>query len=277
METKRITNKIGREYIIESGDKFYEQRFTAGPYQGRNLKFVRKTIPNARTIVDIGMNIANNTIEYSTWAKKVVSFEPYTPIYNIALENIKTNKELNGTHKGNIGWFEECGKFASLDMTGEIIPYNVGLGLHEEKQKLIIHPNNMGHNNILPEDKDVKYETVDVEVHRLDKYKLTDVDFIKIDTEGYEFIAIQGARNTIRKYKPMVQVEIVDTQFKKYGYTAQEMIDYFLKHIGEYYFCDCYGNDLGKKWKKLKGIMDYFFVPKRFMQVRQTNLSGWGL
>ncbi len=275
IKTIQITNKLGRKYLLESGDAFYEQRFKSGPYQGRNLKFVRKTVPNARIIIDVGMNVANNTIEYSTWAKTVVGFEPFTPIFNIGKQNIETNKALNGTHNGTVGWHKEDGKFASLNMIAQIDINNVGLGTENKTMKLLIHPKNMGHNNILIPKMKTKYDTINVKIRTLDSYNLKDVDFIKVDTEGYEFFTLKGGINTIEKYRPLVQVEAVEAQYKKYNYTPQDLIDFFLKEIGDYYFCDYRGTNLGTKWTKIKGVMDYFFVPSHFFKTQQGRLDKW--
>ena len=71
-----IHNRMGRLYWVTAGDALYVQRFARenGPYQGRNLKFLRSVLPNARTVIDVGMNVANNTMEYATWAQDVHGF-----------------------------------------------------------------------------------------------------------------------------------------------------------------------------------------------------------
>ena len=38
-------------------------------------------------------------------------------------------------------------------------------------------------------------------------YKFVVVDFIKIDTEGYEYYILKGGIKTIKKYKPVIQLE----------------------------------------------------------------------
>ena len=54
-----VQNTYGRQYWIYKDDAFYQQRIAgAGPYQLQNLKRLRELKPNARTIIDVGMNIA---------------------------------------------------------------------------------------------------------------------------------------------------------------------------------------------------------------------------
>lgn len=47
----------------------------------------------------------------------------------------------------------------------------------------------------------------DLEMRTLDSYGLRDVDFIKIDVEGYEGEVLEGARQTISKHKPTIVFE----------------------------------------------------------------------
>lgn len=45
------------------------------------------------------------------------------------------------------------------------------------------------------------------EQRRLDDYDLANVDFIKVDCEGYEFFVLRGAAETIHRCKPIMVVE----------------------------------------------------------------------
>ena len=95
--TKRhLHNRMGRQYWVWRDDRLYEQRFGTcnGPYQVRNIQMLRLCKPEARTIVDIGMNVGNNTMEYATWAKTVHGFEPFTPTFELAEVNVALNKTL---------------------------------------------------------------------------------------------------------------------------------------------------------------------------------------
>jgi len=44
-------------------------------------------------------------------------------------------------------------------------------------------------------------------IKKLDDYELTDVDFIKIDVEGYENQVVLGAKETLLRNKPIIIVE----------------------------------------------------------------------
>lgn len=275
-----IHNRMGRLYWVWKNDALYVQRFARenGPYQGRNLKFLRSVKPNARTIVDVGMNVANNTMEYATWAERVVGFEPFPETYKLAVENITLNqnvelkgrywntKQIKTEHTPNTpdGWFKhKDGTFASLGMTSHVITHNVGLGDVPGTFEMEHHPNNAGHNCILTDERKVKtkYTTHTVTVNTLDSYNFNDVDIIKIDCEGYEFPIIKGAEQTIRNCRPVVQIEVVEAQCAKFGYTPDDMWDFFINKIGNYGVYDFKGKRLPDNWLRIKGVMDRFFVP----------------
>jgi len=284
-----ITNRIGRQYYIYNNDKLYEQRFARenGPYQVRNLKFIRKCCPNAKTIIDVGMNIGNNTIEYSTWAKKVIGFEPFIDTFNLAKINIEHNKNrkikgryYNSRKKEYIhdlnkedGWWKENEKFVSLDMISEIEIYNFALGEENKKVKFVLHPKDAGHNYIKKDNRKIKNKIIEVEMKTLDSLNIKDVSAIKIDTEGYDLFIIKGAIETIKKYRPLIQVEIVENNYKRFNYKPQDLLDYFFSNFDNYVFCDYKQNILDKKWKKIKGVMDYFFVPKELINCKQKCLD----
>lgn len=47
----------------------------------------------------------------------------------------------------------------------------------------------------------------DEQLYTLDEFNLTDVDYIKIDVDGYEVNVLQGASNTIKKFQPLLVIE----------------------------------------------------------------------
>ena len=56
---------------------------------------------------------------------------------------------------------------------------------------------------------------VDVDVVLVDDYNIKDVDFLKIDVEDYEYYALLGAIETIKKYKPIILIEMHDNNPNK--------------------------------------------------------------
>lgn len=57
----------------------------------------------------------------------------------------------------------------------------------------------------------------------LDSLYLDRVDFIKLDIEGFEFRALLGGRDTIRRCRPKMIVEIYDAHLKRAGFSSVEL------------------------------------------------------
>lgn len=87
-----------------------------------------------------------------------------------------------------------------------------------------------------------------VEQRRLDEYGFTDVSFIKIDVEGFEFEVLEGAAETLAREKPVLLIEIDQNQNKRpmaesfaaladYGYDGY-CLNKALHHIGRYWAAD---------------------------------------
>ena len=57
------------------------------------------------------------------------------------------------------------------------------------------------------------------------------VDVIKIDVEGAEMLVLQGARETLARYRPALIVEVMDTQLRAMG-TSSVAIREYLRAAG---------------------------------------------
>lgn len=171
------------DYVFETIDKnkdFYEkdilEKWT--PYFG-----------NCKTILDIGANLGNHTLY---WAKEIpnvniYSFEPC----DLTFERLKRNVEINNLnnirlyHKG-VG--EEKG-FAHISHMDES---NMGATTLECDSKA-----DEGEIEIVDIDSMVKNEEI-----------LLPVDFIKIDTEGFEEKVFKGMEHVLATMMPDIWVEL---------------------------------------------------------------------
>ena len=57
----------------------------------------------------------------------------------------------------------------------------------------------------------------------LDEFDLPEIDYIKIDTDGYEYAIIQGALKTITKFWPVINLEV---------YFEKETLEWVQKELG---------------------------------------------
>ena len=70
----------------------------------------------------------------------------------------------------------------------------------------------------------------DIEMKTLDSFAFDSVDIIKIDAEGYELPVLQGAKETISRNRPWIQVE-GNKSGERYGRTKVD-IKNFLSDLG---------------------------------------------
>ena len=77
------------------------------------------------------------------------------------------------------------------------------------------HRENRGMNYVL------RTHKATIPTYRIDDLDLQSCDLIQLDTEGYEFKILQGSKNTIERFKPVISVE-----------DANDKIIEFLKNFG---------------------------------------------
>jgi len=70
----------------------------------------------------------------------------------------------------------------------------------------------------------------DIEIKTLDSFQFDNVDIIKIDAEGYELPVLEGAKDTILRNRPWIQIE-GNKSGERYGRTKLD-IKNFLDDLG---------------------------------------------
>ena len=97
--------------------------------------------------------------------------------------------------------FRECFKKNIPYENVELLP--VALGNENGFVSMNVELKNTGATHLSTKTDDLNK----VELKKLDDYELTDVDFIKIDVEGYENQVVLGAKETLLRNKPIIIVE----------------------------------------------------------------------
>ncbi len=68
-------------------------------------------------------------------------------------------------------------------------------------------------------------------VFRIDDLNLPDCNLIQLDVEGYEYEALLGAIETIKKFKPVLCVEFCENWLSRYGVSSDKVKE-LLSSIG---------------------------------------------
>ena len=301
-----VINKFGRCYWLLAIDNLQGPRFSGNNvyYQGNNSRLIRAIYPNAKRIIDVGANVGNNTIAYGEWAQHVESFEPTPTTLTMLKANIKIAEQSNlqgiyweGTDEegavsrdptASVGWFTWKGIPQSMNIVGKITVHEVALtNRNTGTIRIQDHPEHGGHNFAVYDTTQIKKEEfiVAVPARSIDSYNFEDVNAIKIDVEGSELYVIEGAKDTIDRCRPSVQVEIVPKQCKQYGYDPQALYDFFAQRD---YVCVCavrkplnskqfglfFGKNVGMTHQQIPKYMDRLFVPREVHEVTDYGLMG---
>lgn len=248
---KTYSNRHGR--VFQSQPHHVFERSGAGIYQVNNLRYLRSQVPQARRIVDVGANVGICTMEYATWARHVEAFESQPETYQLLVHNVNHNRGLPLGRP----WYQN----ATTEITGEIRCHATAL-MHQAGQAwTTLHK--AGLSSFVRFDQG----TTPCEARTLDSYDWRDVDAIKIDTEGTEWLVVQGADRTIRRCRPVVQVEMWGWE-RRFGIDNGDMLAYF-RDLG-YRQTDAHGTPVpwtarGQWTRRLSGTrsaMDRFFLPQ---------------
>jgi FkbM family methyltransferase len=221
--------------------KKYSEIFSNTLAEKESINNFFSLVPTDRhqTIIDIGAHVGL----YSMYAKYLPqaefhSFEIYKPSFDVLNENLKINGITN------------------------VKTYNIGLSnksgtttLNVSKQESL---NTLGTTPI----RFKKDKTVEVNVTTLDSLGLAP-DFIKIDTEGWEYYILLGAMETINKYKPVIQIEWNERNMKQCGVNPTDLLNLLLD-FSYVIICE-QGEELILKYvdkeDKSKGICNYAIHP----------------
>lgn len=202
---KTIVFKNRFKLILNLEDWIQNQIYFLGSYEKFELSILEKSLNKGDTFIDIGANFGLYSLHASSLvgdSGNVIAFEPFCKNYKAFEDNIILNDMKNVT----------LVKQAVGDCRGQVLlSYN---------QK----DSNLGMVSIF------QNEFTDQEIvisDSLDNYlkfnELDSISYIKLDIEGAEYSALLGMKNTLKKYKPIVQIEIDDHILAKTPYRSADI------------------------------------------------------
>ena len=151
-------------------------------YQHKHYSTAVKHVKQRTVAVDVGAHIGIHTVRLAQDFERVYAIEPIN--YKYLTKNVEHLDNVRLIHAG------------VSNTRGTLYAHNP-------------RPSNSGawelDNN--PSDKEINTITID-------SLNLTQVDLIKVDTQGLELEVILGAKQTIDKYKPVLWIEHAHTQHK---------------------------------------------------------------
>ena len=208
---------------------------------------VKQLIKKDFTVIDIGANLGYFAKIFArlTPQGKVICIEPILPFYQILQ------------------------KF--LSPYPYVIIHNIALGEEEGIVEMVLPESNgmirTGLPHIVDKTEDIGgQKTAQVKVKKGSELfgSLTRIDYIKCDIEGYELIVFNELLPVISKYRPIIQVEISETNI-------DNLVDYFdqLEYC-QYGICDF---KIIREKGQQREIGDFLFIPKEQKETFETNFN----
>ncbi|OGN60368.1 MAG: hypothetical protein A3F40_04930 [Chlamydiae bacterium RIFCSPHIGHO2_12_FULL_27_8] len=178
-------------------------------YEKDELEIINQIIVDDMIILDIGANIGWYSMLFGKKYPKafIYAFEPISELYRYCLENINFN-DLKNVNIFNIGLSNFNGK-QSLYFSPETAALS--------SNKNIIEYKNM-------QKEEVVVKTLDSFINEIELDKL---DFIKCDVEGAELNVILGALNSIKRFLPVIFIELFHEWSIHYDYHPNQVINIF--------------------------------------------------
>lgn len=193
-------------------------------YEREEIGFLARTLPKGLTILDIGSNLGNHAIAFAKVlkAKRVICFEALP----ICAEILDINASLNDVED-------------TLDLSYLKLGIGNKLGLSSSKTPA----GNIGATTLKLASTEVgaTIPTLPVDALNLN----AKVDFIKIDIEGTELHALEGARQLINSWRPSMLIEVDNTNLSGFDSWLQKN-DY----------------SITQRHKRYAGNENFFITPK---------------
>jgi FkbM family methyltransferase len=185
-----LDNKKFKIYYPENVQEAVINAIKSGRiWEKKLLNNYKDLILPGNTVLDIGAYLGTHTVAFSQLVGdtgKVISFEPQTDIFTL-LEKTITENEITNVKLYNNAVY-------NINKKIEFSNTNNGKASISHIRPRLPNP--------------VKKE---IQAITIDSLKLDRCDMIKLDVEKCEWLVLEGAKDTITKYNPIIFIEVFKT------------------------------------------------------------------
>jgi len=220
----------GISYQINNKDDAIESVLLKGKQWNSDIIDVIKKYISTKQLshfLNIGSHIGTVALPISLYINKVTAIEAYPETYKHLQENIAINN-IKNIHTYNL----------ALGNSSEII-YFMGMDKICETEKVNRIKNNTGGMHIFTQkDIDEKRRSsnnvdkkITNKIEKMDKLNIDNFDIMLVDIEGSEYNFLLGATEKIKKYKPIIIIEIWDNykmERENMNMTREKTINYII-------------------------------------------------
>jgi len=203
MDLIRYEN-IDGVFYLRPNDAIAQHLLRGDRWEAHFSTIAKALIRKDSVCVDCGANFGYNSVVMGKLVDdgNLVCFEPQRVVY----EQLRKNLDANNI----VDYKSYC---MCVGETSESVELNV---VNYEASWVNIGDTSIGSGG-------EKSETI-----RIDDLNLDQLDFIKIDVQGYEMSVLRGAEKTISRFHPSIFVELEAHHLVRFGVSVADVID-FLK------------------------------------------------
>ena len=163
-----------------------------GEYCHPEIEMILSLVNKDSTYIDIGANIGTHTVSIAPHVQQVYAFEPDPNNYQLLLSN--TSGHNNITVINNAISDDECSGYTD---------FNFGRTIFVESNGSCL-------------------------TSTIDSYNIEKIDFVKIDTEGFELRILQGMTNVLTYQQPNMLIEMQDIDTYRAIYDYLKTFNYYM-------------------------------------------------
>ena len=192
-----------------------------GDYETTERQILEVVAEGAEVILDVGANCGWYAIHLQARMAPngiIYAFEPVPKTHEELKANIKLNNLQDKIKEQNIALSDQSGTAVMYLPSFSGSPAASLRNLHEEEENIEV---------------ECKLEQLDEFCHTRGMAR---IDLIKCDVEGAELLVLRGGKESIKKYRPVLFIEILRKWSHEFGYHPNDILN-FLHELG---YC-CWG------------------------------------
>tara|TARA_R110002020_G_scaffold111396_4_gene257064 strand:- start:403 stop:1026 length:624 start_codon:yes stop_codon:yes gene_type:complete len=178
-------------------DTDFDRWILDGEYQKKQRDAILEFVNKDGNAIDIGAHVGFWLRDMCKQFKHVYAFEPIEEVRQCLAKNVGAENYST---------------------------YSFGLGAKNENLKVNYNPAETGNTHASKDGNQT------ITIRKLDDMNLPKIDYIKVDTEGFEIEVLKGGEKLIKEYKPFVHVEVKGKVLVKQGLSSDD-VDEYLKSI----------------------------------------------